>query len=237
MPSPVKLYQREMHERIGFFANWLPGDPIEIGAIGVLTNGQFRQQTSLKDLGIPCLESPAGHRQDLRYTSSSGVRIGTTTIARIAQAATAGLSIEFSEEGAFIFQAIGLRQRRIADRARVARDVLAANDRKEWQRDWVMIEALHIADCATIIVSESRGASVTLDARSEGPLSVEALADAAVGLHVTASVGRMVQVLCANRLRPLYNCAQVTGGLLFGNELKSRSNSVDSTPIEQLLES
>jgi hypothetical protein len=57
MSNPVKLYHREMHEKIGFFANWLPGDPLAIGAIGVLADGQFRQESSLQELKIPCKES------------------------------------------------------------------------------------------------------------------------------------------------------------------------------------
>ena len=34
MVSPVQRYQREMHDNIGFFATWLPGDLLELGDIG-----------------------------------------------------------------------------------------------------------------------------------------------------------------------------------------------------------
>ena len=52
MPSPVQRYQREMHENIGFYATWLPGDPMELGDVGIPSNGMFRKRSSLNDLGI-----------------------------------------------------------------------------------------------------------------------------------------------------------------------------------------
>ena len=36
MASPVKTYQSEMHDKLGFFATWLPGDHVELGDVGVL---------------------------------------------------------------------------------------------------------------------------------------------------------------------------------------------------------
>jgi hypothetical protein len=50
MPSPVALYQREMHKNLGFFATWLPGDQLELGEAGVLKGGRFRKQSSLAEL-------------------------------------------------------------------------------------------------------------------------------------------------------------------------------------------
>jgi hypothetical protein len=52
MASPVRRYQQEMHENIGFFATWLPGDLLELGDIGILVNGSFRKLSSLWALGI-----------------------------------------------------------------------------------------------------------------------------------------------------------------------------------------
>jgi hypothetical protein len=86
--------------------NWLPGDPLEIGAIGVLKDGRFRRESSLKELKIPCEESEAGYPQNLHYTSNSGVKISTSAEASAVETANAEVAIEFSQQGAFIFQAV-----------------------------------------------------------------------------------------------------------------------------------
>ena len=41
MASPVKRYQQEMHNNLGFFATWLPSTAIALGDIGVLQSGRF----------------------------------------------------------------------------------------------------------------------------------------------------------------------------------------------------
>jgi hypothetical protein len=240
MSNPVKLYHREMHEKIGFFANWLPGDPIEIGAIGVLVDGRFRQESSLVELQIPFNESAPGYPQDLRYTSSSGVKVSTSAEGSIAATASAEVSIEFSEEGAFIFQAAGLRARQLDNRSTVTRGVLEADRDDRWQRNWVLVEALHIAECATIIVSESNGAGLVLAAEAGTLISAAALADPKLGLRVRSSSGRLVQVICGRKLRPLYRCVRLSGGWLPGTtkKLEPRTgSSLTGVEIRELLAS
>ena len=47
MSTPVKLYHQEMHANLGFFGTWLPGDLLQLGDVGILTNGRFRAETTL----------------------------------------------------------------------------------------------------------------------------------------------------------------------------------------------
>ncbi len=239
MPNPVKLYHREMHERVGFFANWLPGDPLEIGAIGVLTDGRFRRESSLRELKIACDESDPGNPQNLHYTSSSGVKIKTSGQASAVATADAEVAIEFSQQGAFIFQAVGLRGRQIENRTAVARGVLQADDQDRWQRNWVLIDSLHVADCATIIVAESSGAGLVLAAKAGGTISAAALADPKLDVQVKSSSGRLVQVICERKLRPLYNCVHLAGGWLPGSEkrLKARADGLTPVDVRELLDS
>ena len=84
MASPVKIYQSEMHHNLGFYATWLPGDPIEIGDVGVLLDGRFRRLTSLTDLGISYDLSAAGTTQNVQYTSAKGAKVGAATSASAA---------------------------------------------------------------------------------------------------------------------------------------------------------
>src|SRR3954468_16007120 len=74
--SPVRLYQQELHDKLGFFANWLPGDPLNVGDAGVLEGGRFRRVASLEELGVPCqLEPTVQTRQDLQFRSSKGLKL------------------------------------------------------------------------------------------------------------------------------------------------------------------
>jgi len=239
MANPVKLYHREMHEKVGFFANWLPGDPLEIGAIGVLTDGRFRKESSLKELKIACQESDPGYPQDLHYTSNSGVKISTSGQASAVATASAEVAIEFSQQGAFVFQAVGLRGRQLENRAAVARGVLQADEEERWQRNWVLIESLHVADCATIIVAESSGAGLVLAAKAGGTISAAALADPKLDVQVKSSSGSLVQVLCERKLRPLYKCVHLAGGWLPGTKkrLEARAGGLSPVEVRELLDS
>jgi hypothetical protein len=44
MPVNVRTYQEEMHNSVGFFATWLPGDILDLGDVGELKDGQFRKR-------------------------------------------------------------------------------------------------------------------------------------------------------------------------------------------------
>ncbi|HJX53679.1 MAG TPA: hypothetical protein VJ801_13010 [Polyangia bacterium] len=208
MASPVKLYQKEMHDNLGFFATWLPGDPIEIGDAGVLKNGGFRREGSLAELGIRCDVSEGSSTQDVKYTSTSGTKLAFSAGANAAGVAKTEITIDFSREGAFVFHASGLRTRRLSNRMEVARKLLAAYRTAKWPKNWWLVEALHTAQRATIIVSEGNSAGVSLAASAAAIPSVS-LADPKITLSVTSTRGRLVHVVGAQGLRPLYACLRV----------------------------
>lgn len=210
MPSPVRVYQKEMHNNIGFFATWLPGDHMELGAIGVLKEGRFRHEATLEDLGIKFETEVAGSPQTLKYTSTSGTSIENTAGAGVAVSVVkAEISIEFSSEGAFVFDATNVQQTRISTRFEVAEQILDAYLRGRWRKEWYVVESVRTAQMATIIVSQDRSAGLLLSARSDLPISSTALADPKVDLSVSSTRGRIVQILAAENLKPLYSCLRV----------------------------
>ncbi len=62
---------------------------------------------------------------------------------------------------------------------------------------------------AKIIVSQDRSAGLVLSAQSELPIPSTALADPKVDLSVSATRGKIVQILAAENLKPLYSCLRV----------------------------
>jgi hypothetical protein len=209
MSSPVRTYQTEMHRNLGFFATWLPGDPIEIGDAGVLAEGRFRRLSSLRDLGIPYSQNEVGNSQSVQYTSADGTKIGSTTGATVKGIAKAQIEIDFSADGAFVFHATGLRARRIRDLTSVGHDVVRAYRKQRWRKEWLLVETLHTADCATIILSQDKSAKLVLTAKADALVSTLSLADPSIGLQVSSSHGKLVHVVGAQGLRPLFSCVRI----------------------------
>ena len=209
MASPVKIYQSEMHHNLGFYATWLPGDPIEIGDVGVLLDGRFRRLTSLSDLGISYDLSAAGTPQNVQYTSAKGTKVGAATSASAAGIAGVEINIEFSADEAFVFHATGLQATRLQELPAVGENVLAAYEKGHWRKEWLLIEAVHIADCSTIIISQDSSASLVLTGSVSGPIAVLSLADPKARLDVSSSRGKLVHVVGGRALRPLYSCLRI----------------------------
>jgi hypothetical protein len=213
MASPVQRYQQEMHENIGFFATWLPGDLLELGDIGTLKDGVFRKSSSLGELGIAFQASALGPSQNLQYASKSGTVVSVDSSIALPQplGPTATIKVEFSSEGSFLFHASNVRNRRVENSAKLSRAVLQAWKNGKWKnKNWYIIESVHQADCATVIVSEDVSAGVTFNAK--GTLTGIPLADAQVALSVSQSRGRMTQVIAGRNLRPLFSCLRVRQG-------------------------
>ncbi len=213
MPSPVKLYQREMHDNVGFFPTWLPGDPIEVGDVGLLDGGRFRRLASVEDVvGMLPEVSEGQTAQDMHYTSSSGTNIRTLAKASAAGIATGAISLEFSEVGAFVFHASRLRPRQLKNRVPVFEKILEAYYRDAWKKNWILVDALYSAERATIVVSQDSSAQLTLAATVTGPLemiSLSALSDPQVDLSVASTRGKILHVVGAEGLHPLYTCFHI----------------------------
>jgi hypothetical protein len=183
---------------------------MELGAVGVLKEGRFRHEATLGDLGIKIETEVAGSPQTLKYTSTSGTSIENTAGAGMpGPAIKAEISIEFSSEGAFVFDATNVQHTRILNRFEVADQILAAYLRDRWRKEWYVVESVRSAQMATIIVSQDRSAGLVLSARSELPIASTALADPKVHLSVSATRGKIVQILAAENLNPLYSCLRV----------------------------
>jgi hypothetical protein len=210
MASPVKLYQQEMHRNMGYFATWLPSSSIELGDIGVLEAGRFCRVGSLKELGISHAAVREGTPEDVSYSASASRRDGATAGASTSlPVGKAELSIQFTSQGGYVFEAIGMRHIEIEDRLALAASLLDAHERGRWQQEWLLVEALYAAGSATIIVSEDTTSEIVLKANAAVPLGSLPLADPKLGLSVASSSGKLVHVVAANNLRPLYSCVRV----------------------------
>jgi hypothetical protein len=214
MASPVKVYQKEMHENIGFFATWLPGDRIEVGDAGILEAGRFRRMASLQELGISIGAKAGGRTQELRYTSSSGTSLAVDGGADAVGVVKARVTIEFSRIGAFLFHASRLQARMLENRLGVAEQLVLAYEEGAWKREWLLVDSIYVAEHATIAVSQDSSAALTLGADVSAGLLTGSLADPSLSLRVLSTRGTVVSVIGDHGTRPLYSCLRLKDPLL-----------------------
>jgi hypothetical protein len=214
MASAAQTYQGEMHGNVGFFATWLPGDHVEVGDVGTIVAGRFRKATSLDELGITREVSSKASPQDMQYSSRSGASVRVSGGASVAgvPGVSAEIDVQFTHAGAFVFQASNLRQERLEGRGALTAAILQAYDRGAWTKGWLLVEALHHADCATIIVAEEGSAGLLFKAKAPVALGALPLANPDVRLEVQSMRGRTMQVVAGRGLKPLYSCVRIRDG-------------------------
>ena len=234
MGSPVKLYQREMHDNLGFFANWFPGDPIAVGDAGRLERGRFRREASLKELNIAYRRGRSEDPQEVQFTSTRGVAMHAGAGVAAQPAVTAKVTLEFSCAGAFVFHASGLRVERLENRSALADALLEAYRDKRWDKDWLLIEALHVAERATVVVSQDSSAGIELVADAAGIASIASLADPRVNLRIASMRGKVFHVVAASGLKPLYACLRVKAPLIGAPSVRPVRGS-SGAPADQAL--
>jgi len=198
-----------MHDSTGFFATWLPGDTIEIGDAGIIEGGRFRRMASLKELGIKFTLSRGQSTQDVDYSSTQGTKISTATSAEAATVVKAEINIDFSRQGAFLFQASKLQTWQLENRMSVGEQIVKAYRQKKWDKSWLLIESLHAAERATIIVSEDNAAGLILVAKMDEAIPSVSLVDPKVSLSVTSSRGKLIKLVGSEGLHPLYSCLRL----------------------------
>lgn len=231
MASPVKTYQAQMHDNLGFCATWLPTDPIAVGDVGVFVGGRFRRENTLADLGIPVKLSHAKSQGDLQFSSTEGVKLDTSGAGAAAGVGKLEVAIEFSGAGAFVFHASGLQLHRLEQRAQMAEQVLQAYRAGRWKREWLVVESVHSADCATVIISEDKNARLVLSANVQLPTPFTSLADPRVGFEVSANQGKVFQTLGGQKLQPLYACLRVKDPFFGAAELQPVQGGDDAARL------
>jgi hypothetical protein len=206
-----KLYTKEIYDNLRYRPTWLPGMPIELGAVGLLENDRFRPITSLKKLSIPFEDIIDTERDSIDYSSSTGVSITfkgageTNPKFEAITKASAGALIEFSRTGAIVLQLQGVAFHRIADQQllykELMRSIVMGNEDK-WQRNWVVITEVVRADSATIVISNA--ANSKLELKADGSAAPTSLVDVSASLSVAKTSQVSTKIIAESGLTPLY---------------------------------
>jgi hypothetical protein len=217
MAAASKMYVKGMFQRFSYLAAWLPNTTLRLGDVGLQRGQEFKQMTTLGDLGISFRVRTGASPVDFTYTSQSGVSVKPKVAAQagagaMLPSAQAGISIEFSEDGAFLFHAVGCSVDEIEDKEALGRAVIAAIKAGNWNSDWGVVDTLVRADSATIVVSNSHKAALELSAKA--PVAPANLASLDAGLSVSSQSGDIIQFIAAKGLAPLFRLSRAKQSLL-----------------------
>jgi hypothetical protein len=215
--SVYKLYAKDVFENLKYRPTWLPGSPIELGAVGVIEEGIFRPITELKNLDIPFAVKADSDQDAIDFASKNGVSVSFKAAGeangkfQAVAKADAGVLIEFSREGAVVLQLRNVSLNRVADQSALSRELLrsmAVGDvSKQWQRDWVVITEVARAGRATIVISSSGHSKLEL--KASGSAAPVSLVDASAALSVAAESEISTKVIAEAGLTPLYRGLRV----------------------------
>lgn len=214
MSITFQRYLREMHRHFGYLATWNPGSPMELGDIGLIQSGVFQRKTSLKLLGFEPQIRPDETPTDLNYESATGVSMsiklqGEPALpgSSLAQA-SAGVTFEFSENGAVVFAATGATSPSLSD-------VLAIEEfikqLPRWDSRFVIITEVVQCKTATVLVSGSQSAKIELNASGALAAASFSIADASLNLSISSYRNVGVRILCHAGLTPLYQAVRLEG--------------------------
>src|SRR5262249_1860855 len=151
--------------------------------------------------------------QNVDYSSTQGTKVSTGLSADAATVGKAEINIDFSRQGAFVFQASKLQPIELENRMSVCDQIVRSFGQNKWDKSWLLVESLHAAELATIIVSEDNSAGLVLAAKMNEALPSVSLVDPKISLSVVSSRGKIMRILASEGLRPLYSCLRLKAPL------------------------
>jgi low affinity Fe/Cu permease len=154
--------------------------------------------------------------QTVDYSSTEGTKISTSASAEAATIGKAEISIDFSRQGAFLFQASKLQTWQLENRMVVGEQIVKAYGQKKWDKSWLLVESLHASERATIVVAEDSAAGLVIVAKMDEALPSISLVDPKISLSVTSTRGKMMRLIGSEGLHPLYSCLRLKDPL-FGS--------------------
>jgi len=193
----------------GLFANWMPSDHVDVGDYGSIRKERFLRDGSLRDLGLQfAFEETRKAAAKLEYVDGAkfktGAAVSGETTQTVGVKAKAGVSVQFSGVGAFVYHLSGINQRRFKNPAKfyelLGKELLA--ERVTLDDDAVLVDEVRLADTSTIIVSESKDGKLDLTT-GFNPIGAAFLANAKGKIQVTHSAGSFFRWIADGSTIPL----------------------------------
>ena len=244
MQGPQYQYTKELYERFGYLASWTPATPVRIGDVGEMDGNVFRRVSSLKEMNIPFAVRQAGNKEDLIYTSKSGVNLNFKAAGSpIVQGSSllvqkAGATIDFHKGAGVVFVAKGCRSPSIEDQISLGKELVRRYHLGEWDAKYSVVTEIKQADSMSVFISETSGGKIELIAENSLQLGALSLADLSANLSVGASSDINTQIIAKDKLTPLFRVRKVKVGFLGGVSFKTEKtfHDLDKLPNVEITE-
>lgn len=213
MPAFVEKVQATVRERTGLFANWLPTDPLNIGAFGYVNNGILVKEGNLSDIGVEF---------NTRFSNSSSSTIGfshDTTLDFTAKGlvspsreGSVNCEVTFEREGALVYHLTGLKSAEFETKAQTYLSLVtrAFEQKLYWPPYYVLVDEIRKAENSTILVSQTSDAGITLSAEASMSLDSDApLAELSGKVVMRKSNGSIFQSISKRNTTPLFSARRI----------------------------
>lgn len=238
MPTPAELYVKGIRKETKlYFAAWFPNEVLKLGDVGPLEGDFFRRTTSLDKLGISFSVRQDENPTPLEFISQQGTSF-TTKIAGEANnaipalpTAKAGISLSFSNEGGYVFQAAESYEPTIEDIASLNEQLRVALKDGRWEKNWAVITKIVNVPYATYIISNSSDSELVLEADADLKQGIVDLGNASINLTWRKQTGAFVKMLGAKNISPFFQLARLKRPWPFGDpHLTTKMSRTFSTP-------
>jgi hypothetical protein len=210
----------------GFLPGWPIGRPVKLGDVIALRYRRMEYLGNLADpdIGITIIPGEDTAGDDMKWQSKNSVSV-TVKIAgeaplpnsRLTQA-DAGLTLEFSKGGGFLFEPRGLRFNRIENLVTVRKEAISKLTSQMFGALRIyIIKEVGIIDSYALTISQSVGSKLEVSAEGKSSLSTKDLASLDLDLKI-----RREELLD-------FNSVGTKGGTIFfkGEKIKLRTSMKD----------
>jgi len=214
--EPKKQYIAEMHNKMGYFATWLPTVDLKLGDIGIMKGGiirrgnEFERKSTLKKQGINFEIRPDKTPGNLEYLSAENATIAFKVEGSLPPEgctltkADAGAIIEFGDKAGVVFKANKVLNPSIEDPNALGKEILKRYNKGEWEEDWVVITEVAQSNSATIIISSGKGGKIELKATGKINAANIDIADVNANFQIAYSKNIHTKITAQEGLTPLF---------------------------------
>jgi hypothetical protein len=123
--------------------------------------------------------------------------------------ADAGVLVDFSKKGAFVFSAPETYEPSIDDIATLQEEVLEAYKAGRWKSDWAVVVRVVNAKTATILISKSSQSKLEIAINGSFQGAQFSLGDLNLGLTLNHQSGDVLNIVGARNVTPLFQLVRI----------------------------
>lgn len=243
MQGPQAQYTKELYQHFGYVATWTPATPVSLGDVGEMDGNVFQRLSGLEEMGIEFETRQGNARENLLYTSASGVNLnfkaaGSPVITGSSLVEQkAGATIEFEKKSGVVLVAKDCVSQSISDQISLGNEIIRLYNLGKWRKSYVVITEVKVADSMSVFISESSGGKIELIAENNLQLNTISLADFKANFSVGASSGINTQIIAQDKLTPLFKVRKLKIGFFGGVNFETTAvKSIDLDKIPEEIE-